>query len=70
MPDENNAGDACMEPWIVFGIFLFGVGAGAITTAALYIEQIRKLKDLLEAAAHNNSQTEEQVHRSDGRRSA
>ena len=58
-----------MEPWIALGIFLLGVGAGALTTAALYIEQIRKLKDLL-GAAHNNSQTEEQGHKSNRRKSA
>lgn len=58
-----------MDRWMALGIFLLGVGAGALTTGALYVEQIRKLKDLLEAAAHNNSQTE-QVHKSDGRKSA
>jgi len=59
-----------MDPWIALGIFLLGAGAGALTTAALHIKQIRKLKDLLEAAAHNHSQREEQDHKSDGRKSA
>ena len=58
-----------MDPWIALGIFLLGAGGGSLASAVLHAEQIRKLKDLLEAAAHN-SQTEEQVHKSDGRRSA
>jgi hypothetical protein len=36
----------------------------------MYLKQIRELKDLLEAAAHNNSQTEEQCRKPDGRKSA
>jgi hypothetical protein len=52
------------------GIFLLGFGAGALTTAALQAGQIRKLKDLLEAATHNNSQTEEQGDKSNERKSA
>jgi hypothetical protein len=59
-----------MDPWTALGIFLLGAGGGSLASAVLHAEQIRKLKDLLEAAAHNNSQTEEQVHKSDGRRSA
>jgi hypothetical protein len=55
---------------IALGFFLLGAGTGALTTAALYVEQIRQLKDLLEAAAHNNSQTAKQDHKSDGRKSA
>ena len=59
-----------MDPWTALGIFLLGAGAGALTTVAMYVKQIRELKDLLEAAAHNNSQTEEQCRKPDGRKSA
>ena len=59
-----------MDRWISLGIFLLGAGVGSLTTGALYAEQIHQLKDLLEAAAHNNSQTEERVHKSDARKSA
>jgi hypothetical protein len=59
-----------MDPWITLGIFLLGAGAGSLASAVLHAEQIRKLKDVLEAAAHNHSQTEERVHKSDGRKSA
>jgi hypothetical protein len=59
-----------MDPWIALGLFLLGAGAGALTTAMLHAEQICKLKDLLEAVTHNNSQTEEQVHKSDARKPA
>ena len=58
-----------MDPWITLGIFLLGAGAGSLASAVLHAEQIRKLKDVL-AAAHNNSQTEEQDRKSDGRKSA
>lgn len=47
-----------MDLWIALGIFLLGAGFGALTTVALYVKQIRQLKELLEAA-HNNSRTEE-----------
>ena len=59
-----------MDPWITLGIFLLGAGVGSLASAVLHGKQIRKLKDVLEAAAHNNSQTEEQDHKSDGRKSA
>ena len=59
-----------MDPWIALGIFSLGAGAGSLASAVLHVEQIRKLKDLLEAAAHKNSRTEEQGHKSDGRKSA
>jgi len=58
-----------MDPLMTFGIFLLGAGAGALTTAALYVKQIRQLKNLLEAA-HNNSRTEEGCRKPDKRRSA
>jgi hypothetical protein len=57
-----------MNPWIALGIFLLGAGAGALPTVAMYVKQIRELKDLLEAAAHNDSQTEKQCHKPDGRK--
>ena len=59
-----------MDPWIVLGIFLLGTGVGSLGSAVLHGKQIRRLKDLLEVAAHNNSQTEEQDHKSDGRKPA
>jgi hypothetical protein len=58
-----------MDPWMTFGIFLLGAGAGALITTALYVKQIRQLKDLLEAA-HNNSRTEERCRKPDKRASA
>jgi hypothetical protein len=70
MPDENKSRRRAMDPWIVLGIFLLGAGAGSLASAALDAKQIRKLIDLLEATAHKNSQTEEQGHKSDGRKSA
>jgi hypothetical protein len=54
---------------MALGMFLVGIGVGALTTVALYIKQIRQLKYLLEAA-HNNPQTEERCHKSDERKSA
>ena len=57
-----------MDPWMALGMFLVGIGVGALTTVALYIKQIRQLKDLLEAA-HNNPKTEED-RKSDERQSA
>jgi|HubBroStandDraft_6_1064221.scaffolds.fasta_scaffold45053_3 hypothetical protein len=59
-----------MDPWITLGIFLLGAGAGSLASAVLHAEQIRKLKDVLEAAAHNNSRTEERCRKPDKRRSA
>jgi len=44
-----------MDPWIAWGIFLLGAGIGALTTAALHVKQIRKLKVLLEAARKQSS---------------
>jgi hypothetical protein len=53
------------------GVFLLGAGVGSLVSAALHAKEIRKLKNLLEAA-RNNSQTEdeEQSHKPDGRKSA
>jgi hypothetical protein len=58
-----------MDPWMASGYFLLGAGVGSLASAVLHGKQIRKLKDVL-AAAHNNSQTEEQDRKSDGRKSA
>ena len=58
-----------MDPWVASGYLLLGAGAGALTTAALHIKQIRKLKDLLQAT-RSNSQTEEQGSKLDERKSA
>jgi hypothetical protein len=58
-----------MDHWITLRMFLTSAGAGALTTVALYVKQIRQLKGLLEAA-HSNPKTEEQSHKLDGRKSA
>jgi len=59
-----------MYPWgSALGIFVIGAGVGALTTAALHVGQIRKLKELLKAA-HNKPQAEGQRAKSDGRKSA
>jgi hypothetical protein len=59
-----------MDRWVGLGIFLLGAGVGALTTAALHVGPIRKLKkQLLEAATHN-SQPEEQDRKSGERKSA
>jgi hypothetical protein len=59
-----------MDPWITSGLFLLGAGVGSLTSAA-HAGEIRKLKNLLEAA-RDNSQTEdkEQSPKPDGRKSA
>jgi hypothetical protein len=61
-----------MDPWIALGCFLLGAGAGSLVSAALHAKEIRKLKNLLEAAARPNSQTEDEEpsHKLDGRKSA
>lgn len=67
-----------MDRWIALGIFLLGTGVGAVTTVALYAEQIRRLRTLREAAFHDgaltvscdNSPIEEQGDKSDRRKSA
>jgi hypothetical protein len=46
-----------MDRWVALGIFLLGAGVGALTTVALYAGQIRHLKNLPEAASHENPQT-------------
>jgi hypothetical protein len=58
-----------MYPWGILGIFVLGAGVGALTTAALHVGQIRKLKELLKAA-HSKPPTEGQSAKSGGRKSA
>jgi hypothetical protein len=58
-----------MNPWIALGLFGLGAGAGSLASAILHADQIRKLKRLLNAAAHNTSQKEED-NESDRRKSA
>ncbi|MGA8493327.1 MAG: hypothetical protein WB711_23095 [Terriglobales bacterium] len=58
-----------MDRWIALGIFLLGAGAGSLASTLLHTGQICKLKRLLDAAAHNGSQKEED-HKLDGRKSA
>jgi hypothetical protein len=52
-----------MHHWFALGIFVLGAGAGALTTAALYLKQIRQLKDLLEAEQSRNRRTVPQTSR-------
>jgi hypothetical protein len=67
-----------MDRWIALGIFLLGTGVGALTTVALYAEQIRHLRSVREAASHDialtvscdNSPIEKQGDKSDRRKSA
>jgi hypothetical protein len=67
-----------MDRWIALGIFLLGTGVGALTTVALYAEQIRHLRIAREAASHDsaltvsrdNSPIEKQGDKSDRRKSA
>lgn len=67
-----------MDRWIALGIFLLGAGVGALTTVALYAEQIRHLRNLRDAASHDGARTvscddssaEEQGDKSDRRKSA
>ena len=56
-----------MDAWIVFSTFLLGIGAGALTTAAINARQIRKLKELLNAS--NESLTTEESQEPDRRKS-
>jgi hypothetical protein len=58
-----------MDLWFASGVFLLGVGAGALTTVALNVKQIRQLKNLLQTAK-NNPQTEERCQKPDERKSA
>jgi len=58
-----------MDPWMALGVFVLGVGAGALTTVALFVKQIRQLKTLLQTA-QNNPQTEERCQKPDERKSA
>lgn len=53
-----------MDLGVALGLFLLGAGAGALTTFALNVKQIRQLQELLKTK--RNSQTKEQ----DGRKSA
>jgi hypothetical protein len=61
-----------LGPWVALGIFLLGAGAGALTTFALYVKQIRQLKGLLLKTECSNSPTKEQEqrHEPNGRKSA
>lgn len=66
-----------MDRWIALGIFLLGTGVGAVTTVALYAEQIRRLRNVREAAhdgaltvSYDNSLAEKQGDKSDRRKSA
>jgi hypothetical protein len=45
------------------GIFVLGAGVGALTTAALHVGQIRKLKELLQATAINSKQKDKVLNR-------
>jgi hypothetical protein len=47
--------------WITLGVFLLGAGAGAVTTAAMYSAQVRRLRQLVEAISHHDSQAAKQA---------
>jgi len=57
-----------MDAWIVFSIFVLGIGAGALSTAAINARQIRKLKELLNAS--NESRMKKEGQASSRRKSA
>ena len=59
-----------MDLWTVVGIFLLGAGAGALTTFALNVKQIRHLKDLLQTEDSSQTKEQEQRHEPDGPMSA
>jgi len=59
-----------MDHWFALGIFVLGTGAGSLTTAALYVKQIRQLKDLLEAEQSRNRRTMPQTSRTKVRRAS
>ena len=40
-----------MDFWLVVGIFLLGCGLGSLVTAALYLRQLRKVKNYLRTAS-------------------
>jgi Na+/alanine symporter len=56
--------------WVALGIFLLGVGTGALTTFALNVKQIHHLKRLLEAETNSQAKEQEQRQESNGRKSA
>jgi hypothetical protein len=60
-----------MDPWIATGCFLLGAGVGSLASAAVHAKEIRKLKNVLEAA-RSNPQTKDKDHyqEPDGRKSA
>jgi hypothetical protein len=59
-----------VDLWAALGIFLLGAATGALTTFALNVKQIRRLKDLLEAEHNSQSKGQEQRQESNGRKSA
>lgn len=59
-----------MDLRVALGIFLLGAGAGALTTFALNVKQIRHLKDLLEAEHNSKTKKQERRQEPNGRQSA
>jgi hypothetical protein len=46
-----------IDSWIAVGIFLFGAWVGALATVRLDVKQTHRLKERLEAAIHDKSQS-------------
>jgi hypothetical protein len=53
-----------MDLWVALGIFLVGAGVGALTTVALYVNQIHQLKDLLKATHTRIPEQKNKCHKS------
>ena len=59
-----------MDLGVALGLFLLGAGAGALTTFALNVKQIRHLKDLLQIEDSSKTTEQEDSRESNGRKSA
>jgi hypothetical protein len=59
-----------MDLRTALGMFLVGMGVGAISPTALHFRQIRKLKDPLDAARDNSQKNKNECHKPDRRKSA
>ena len=59
-----------MHLWVAVGIFLLGAGTGALTTFALHVKDIRRLKELLKTERNSQTSEQEGCPEVDGRKSA
>jgi hypothetical protein len=62
--------ERAVDTWSALVIFLLGSGAGALLTAIFYSEQIRALKQFLNAASAQDARAEKVKKDFDGRKSA